>query len=323
MKLSVAHDKDFLIKNTLAEHGRLASLRELHMNNRNKFPTAETRASRFRWPCLTVPKDKEKISWTQKIHLKYSEIIKNLQSHHQATTSFVLKQKQVGFLHYRELSSRSRERVLFFLSTLVGTALFFILFECIYAVFSRSNGGNPETGFVLSYTGAYFLSIIWQHMLNQKIVGLGTNLGYCVSLLHTFLIYSLSYFVAACVGTLILKNSSLHPRSVTYITLPLSGCINYYFLAFCLDSSSPPRTKGTNPSPSLSLAPLPSEPSSQSLSPSASTAAATAFVAINIKSSCPSVAHAIAKPSLHEPALAVPLAQGLHAHTGTGDIKDV
>lgn len=307
----------------LIEHGRLASLRELHNHNRSNYTFsnfADLKAGKF-FQSFHVPKGKEKISCNQKVTSKYLDMKKHFVAYYQLVQNFSLKQKQLGISRYRELSSHSRERILFFLSTIVGTALFFILFECLYAViaYNLELASRNETAFVLSYTGAYVVSIVWQHALNRYLVFPAGS--YCVSLVHTYLIYSFSYAVVASLGTLILKNSTIHPRSVTFITLPFSGVINYYFLAHCLDGKGQAIPTKANLTPSLSqpaaatssnLPLLASPPNSVALAaPSPdftairstvlSSFASTSYVSINIKSLLPPAAfpqEVLASPSL-------------------------
>lgn len=234
-------------------------------------------------------KDKEKASWLQRIFNRLLDSKRKLLSLGKTWVMYcnsllgpVHKQRQVLTSHYRELSSHTRERILFLVSTLVGTALFLALFEFLYII-TLYHLEQVDAAFVLSYTGAYLVSIVWQHALNRYLVF--PSGSYCVSLLHTYLIYSLSYAVVATLGTLLLKMTTIHPRTVTALTLPLSGAINYYFLSTCLETSNRPVSRpkaqkcismatqtpalSSTSAPSMSLAPSHIAPLSISI-PSAS-----------------------------------------------------
>ena len=86
---------------------------------------------------------------------------------------------------------------------------------------------------MLSYAGAYLISIVWQHGLNRYFVF--PTAPYCTSLLHTYLIYSFSFALMTVCGTFAITAYHVPPRLVTVMTLPVSGLFNYYLLRYCLE----------------------------------------------------------------------------------------
>ena len=135
--------------------------------------------------------------------------------------------------HYKELSSASRLQFLFLCSSLAGTVLFFVLFECLHRINSY-NLERAETAFTLSYIGAYLVSIVWQHALNRYF--LFSNTPYCSSLLHTYLVYSVSLLTMALAGNAIVRIFRLPARVVALITVLGSGFLNYHLLTKCLSN---------------------------------------------------------------------------------------
>lgn len=139
--------------------------------------------------------------------------------------------------------TQMQERMMFMFSTMLGTTLFFILFECLYRI-SIYNLEEAESAFVLSYAGAYLISIVWQHGLNRYFVF--PSAPYCQSLFHTYLIYSASFAIMTICGTFLITHFHIPPRLVTLGTLPISGVFNYYFLRFCLEESSHSHGRGAS-----------------------------------------------------------------------------
>jgi len=145
------------------------------------------------------------------------------------------------FKPFRSLSNEMQQRIMFCFSTILGTMLFFALFECLYRI-SIHNLEEAESAFVLSYAGAYLISIVWQHGLNRYFVF--SSVPYCTSLFHTYLIYTASFALMTVTGTFLITHFHIKPRLVTLGTLPVSGFFNYYLLRYCLEESSQSHSRG-------------------------------------------------------------------------------
>lgn len=130
------------------------------------------------------------------------------------------------------------EKILFLLSTFLGTILFFIVFELLYVVNSY-NLENSDNAFTLSYTGAYFISVIWQHALNRYLVfkEMEKNVPYCFSLMQAYVIYSCSLISVSLLGLILFRFITNH-HIVACITLPASGIFNYYSFNYCFKHSN-------------------------------------------------------------------------------------
>jgi len=134
---------------------------------------------------------------------------------------------------FKDLSVESQEQLLFGTATLLGTATFLVLFECLYRINSY-NLERAETVFSVSYASAYLLSIIWQHSLNRWCVSSFSATPYWASLCQTYLVYSMSLTLMSFAGAVLVSSLSLSPRLVTLFTLPTSGVLNYYLLRWAL-----------------------------------------------------------------------------------------
>jgi hypothetical protein len=80
----------------------------------------------------------------------------------------------------------------------------------------------------VSYLLSYVISLAWQHALHRLLVF--SHQPYCISLLQTYLSYSLSLACMAAIGFLLIQQLQLPPRAVAAITLPCSAIANYYLL---------------------------------------------------------------------------------------------
>jgi len=146
---------------------------------------------------------------------------------------------------YRSMDADWQERVMFVIATLLGTLLFFILFEALYR-FSYYSMEHIQTAFTVSYMSAYLISIIWQHALNRCLLPSFSYNSYWTSLLQTYVVYSFSLGMMTVIGAAAIRWFAFHPRTVTAISLPSSGVLNYLALQFLFRSWSAPATSRCN-----------------------------------------------------------------------------
>ncbi len=144
---------------------------------------------------------------------------------------------RVWLKRFKELPNENQEQVLFFVSTLFGTITFLVLFECLYRI-NLYNLEQTDLVFSVSYTEAYFISILWQHILNRWLVASLAISPFWSSLLQTYFVYSLSLAMMACSGAVMIRLFGVSPRIVTMFTLPTSGVLNFYFLRFVTSKES-------------------------------------------------------------------------------------
>ena len=136
---------------------------------------------------------------------------------------------------YKELPSSTREKLMFVLSSTLGTVLFLFLFESFMIVNTYDLEDGSHGAFTVSYLLAYVISIAWQHALHRLLVF--HSQSYCLSLLHTYLSYSFSLAMMALLGTFLISQMHISARLVACVTLPLSAVANYYLLRSCITVS--------------------------------------------------------------------------------------
>lgn len=133
---------------------------------------------------------------------------------------------------WKEVPLAVREKLLFVLSSLLGTTFFFILFEAVFRVATYNLSLHSEQLFTISYVTAYLISILYQHLLNRMLVFRAAP--YCASLCHTYFVYSISLVILTTLGAILIRIAQVNPRFIACGTLPASGVLNYYLLR-CLD----------------------------------------------------------------------------------------
>lgn len=138
---------------------------------------------------------------------------------------------------YKNLSHDIREKLLFTISSIIGTILFLLLYESIHSllIYSIELNTTGDTTFLLSYTISYLISIVWQHELNRILLqsvnnNQPTSMNYCISLLHTYTVYSASLLCVSLFGSLAIRYLDAPTRLITFLSIPFAGCINYYTL---------------------------------------------------------------------------------------------
>ena len=135
---------------------------------------------------------------------------------------------------YTALPSSTREKLLFVLSSTLGSVLFFFLFES-FMIIGLTDLEAREGAFIGSYLLAYVISIAWQHALHRLLVF--SHQPYCLSLFHTYASYSFSLLCFAALGALLRHGLHWPPRLVVVIILPCSAVSNYYLLRACMHCS--------------------------------------------------------------------------------------
>jgi len=141
--------------------------------------------------------------------------------------------KQSLVRRWKDLPLGVREKVLFAVSSILGSGFFFLLFESFFRLLSYNLDLDPGTTFTVSYTVAYLVSILYQHMLNRLLVF--QTAPYCSSLCHTYAVYSISLVLLTALGAALISALHAPPRVVACVTLPVSGFANFYLLRACLE----------------------------------------------------------------------------------------
>jgi hypothetical protein len=150
--------------------------------------------------------------------------------------SLISDNMKILTMRYKELSTNVREKILFLLSSFLGTLLFLILFESFYFLTSTEVGGS-DSAFMISYLLSYIISIAWQHALHRLLIF--SSASYCMSLLNTYFAYSVSLSAVTMFGTILINMFDVQPRIVAMISMPLSAFLNFYLLTSCLDGDCP------------------------------------------------------------------------------------
>eukprot|EP01127_Copromyxa_protea_P002814 TRINITY_DN12753_c0_g1_i1.p1 TRINITY_DN12753_c0_g1~~TRINITY_DN12753_c0_g1_i1.p1 ORF type:complete len:144 (-),score=18.13 TRINITY_DN12753_c0_g1_i1:65-460(-) len=112
----------------------------------------------------------------------------------------------------------TKQVVLFNLSGLIGTALFFGVYNFILSQFPDSQG--------LVWTLSYLLSIVWQHALHRAIV-FGSSQPYFKSLISTYAAYSVG-IVLSMVLMWVLERLQIDGTVSWFIGLIFTGVLNYF-----------------------------------------------------------------------------------------------
>lgn len=132
------------------------------------------------------------------------------------------------------MSSSGSSFVLFTLSGLIGTGLFYVVYEAMQSAFSQEMNKpvSPlypyrEYSAALSWTLSYAMSIVWQHALHRYLV-FGPVAAYWKSLFHTYISYTLGLVLSSLFSTLF--TVYLHiPHQISFgLTLGVTGVINYF-----------------------------------------------------------------------------------------------
>eukprot|EP01130_Rhizamoeba_saxonica_P000491 TRINITY_DN10472_c0_g1_i2.p1 TRINITY_DN10472_c0_g1~~TRINITY_DN10472_c0_g1_i2.p1 ORF type:complete len:138 (+),score=10.37 TRINITY_DN10472_c0_g1_i2:39-452(+) len=124
------------------------------------------------------------------------------------------------------LNDQRQRFILFNISGGIGTGLFYIVYEQIYA-------SLPYQAY--AWTLSYMLSIIWQHALHTFMVFGASKGGYWKSLFWTYVSYSIG-IIASHFIMFILEYINLEYRIAWLITLVATGCLNYFTVTKSFES---------------------------------------------------------------------------------------
>eukprot|EP01083_Nonionella_stella_P145941 458338_1 len=138
-----------------------------------------------------------------------------------------------------------KEKYFFVVSTIISTILFYILFICLDVMIKHwfaLPSFITEYSFSISYCISYLTSVIWQHFFNQYFVFTITRYtnhansmdsAFCDSLFRTYLVYGCSLMMTGIMGSLLQIYAGIADELILFLTLPISGIMNYYLLRYC------------------------------------------------------------------------------------------
>jgi len=160
---------------------------------------------------------------------------------------------KVFYKDFKHLDPEVQQQILFSLSTLIGTVVFYIIFECVHFfiklqvfMFPRLIAA-PSYTFGIAYSLSYLISVLYQHALNRYLVFTPSD-TFCESLLQTYVVYGISLVGTSIIGSVIMSITGMTPELVLTITLPLSGLSNYVLLsALNKTGSSGPASRRQQP----------------------------------------------------------------------------
>jgi len=166
------------------------------------------------------------------------KILKPVTSFCDALVEFLLdllvKLRQT-YKDFKHLDPDVQQQILFSISTLLGTVVFYFIFECVHffiklQIFIFPRISAPSYAFGIAYGLSYLISVVYQHALNRYLVFTPTD-TFCESLLQTYVVYGVSLVGTSIIGSVIMSMTGIKPELVLTITLPLSGLSNYLLLS--------------------------------------------------------------------------------------------
>eukprot|EP00047_Mylnosiga_fluctuans_P005799 m.242787 g.242787 ORF g.242787 m.242787 type:complete len:142 (-) comp14100_c0_seq1:1324-1749(-) len=117
----------------------------------------------------------------------------------------------------------------FMLSGLIGTALFKLFNDAIFAACTLERGCATASWFI-----SYMASIVWQHWLHQRLVfgvpAQQTWREYAISLFWTYVSYSASFVLSTVLNWVLVENLNFGEQAAFVLTLVSTGPINYIAL---------------------------------------------------------------------------------------------
>lgn len=136
---------------------------------------------------------------------------------------------------FKHLDPDVQQQILFSISTLLGTVVFYFIFECVHffiklQIFIFPRISAPSYTFGIAYSLSYLISVVYQHALNRYLVFTPHD-TFCESLLQTYVVYGVSLVGTSIIGSVIMSMTGIKPELVLTITLPLSGLSNYLLLS--------------------------------------------------------------------------------------------
>mmetsp|Transcript_7168 Transcript_7168/g.22681 ORF Transcript_7168/g.22681 Transcript_7168/m.22681 type:complete len:145 (+) Transcript_7168:1-435(+) len=125
--------------------------------------------------------------------------------------------------------------LMFQISGIIGTALFYVAYEAIYAAnqvdFHRAG---------VSWALSYGLSILWQHALHRYLV-FGPHGNYVKSLIYCYVCYALSIVLSSLVMDLLVEVMHLEYHHAWIASLVATGAINYLTVSTAFSASEEPK----------------------------------------------------------------------------------
>lgn len=138
---------------------------------------------------------------------------------------------------FKELSSDTREKLLFILSSMLGTCLFLLLFEAMLTMTAYDlEDSKASVAIVTCYVLSYLISILWQSAFYRILVYSAEP--FCWQLINTYVSYSISLICVTVIGYVAIHLLSLSPRLVALALMPANAAINFYLLRLCSAGNS-------------------------------------------------------------------------------------
>jgi len=140
------------------------------------------------------------------------------------------------------MSFGCRQKCAFLLSSLIGTAILYSMFQLQFAIFTSQHFFegplSNSKAFALSYYISYLFSILWQHVLNRWLVFENSEETFLDSLISTYLVYGVTMLLTSILSMILITLLDWTPTTVFWLTLPFNGVANYYLLQRCFLSES-------------------------------------------------------------------------------------
>ncbi|KAG2392889.1 hypothetical protein C9374_009466 [Naegleria lovaniensis] len=170
-----------------------------------------------------------------------SPIVSGLEPHE--TEDETLESDHVPILHSTTISSsvasttigssphtETRRILLFQLSSLIGTLIFFVIYEILFLTIFEKSTFDDSVKSSLCWLLSYALSIWSQYELHCRIVfGKRTNSSeYWQTLSRTYIIYGISMFASTVLNYLLVAQLALDHNLVWFVTLIAVGVLNYF-----------------------------------------------------------------------------------------------
>lgn len=111
-----------------------------------------------------------------------------------------------------------KKAVLFNVSGLIGTGLFYALYEALFSVYPSASN---------CWALSYMISIIWQHALHRYLVFGGSG-NYWSTLLWSYVVYSASIILSTVCIQILVEYLSFGHQLAWIISLLFTGVINYF-----------------------------------------------------------------------------------------------
>lgn len=125
-------------------------------------------------------------------------------------------------------SFRPSKFVMFQVSGGIGMILFYLAWSDL---FYRMRG--IKHGPIMSWTVAYAASVLWQHLLNRKLVWTDMQQGYWESLGGMCVVYFFSLILSSLLNVLFVEVLSIAANFAFFVTAVFTGAINYVVIAKC------------------------------------------------------------------------------------------